>query len=355
MLKSMKYRCTFDLAEKEEEITRLEKESAAAGFWDKPEKAQDTMQRLASLREEVSVWRELSNRVADLQSLLELAVTDDDETMLDEITAEAEKVEAELSRLEFYLLLSGKYDQSDAILAIHAGAGGTEAQDWTEMLLRMYLRWAEIQGFKTEILDSLAGDEAGLKTVTVEVVGPYAYGYLKAERGVHRLVRLSPFDFSHRRHTSFALVEVWPDIAEDIEVDIDPNDLKIEVYRSSGPGGQHMQKNATAVRITHLPTGIVVACQNERSQSRNREVAMKILRGRLYDLELEKQEAERARLRGKHVEAGWGNQIRSYVLQPYHMVKDLRTGHETANTGAVLDGHLDDFMEAYLRMGMGEG
>ena len=351
----MKYRCVFDLARKEEEITKLEKESAAAGFWDEPERAQAIMQQLASLREEVGVWREQANRVADLQSLLELAVADDDETVLDEITVEAEKVEAELSRLEFSLLLSGKYDPNDAILAIHAGAGGTEAQDWTEMLLRMYLRWAERQDFKTEILDSLAGEEAGLKTVTVEVAGPYAYGYLKAERGVHRLVRISPFDFSRRRHTSFALVEVWPDIAEDIEVDIDSNDLKIEVYRSSGPGGQHMQKNATAVRITHLPTGIVVACQNERSQTRNREVAMKILRGRLYDLELEKQETERARLKGKHVEAGWGNQIRSYVLRPYRMVKDLRTGHETANTDAVLDGHLDDFMEAYLRAMVGEG
>ena len=351
----MKYRCIFDLAEKEEEITKLEKESAAAGFWDEPEMAQATMQQLASLREEADVWRELASRVADLQGLLELAATDDDETMLDEITAETEKVEAELSRLEFRLLLSGKYDQNDAILAVHAGAGGTEAQDWTEMLLRMYLRWAESQGFKAEILDSLAGEEAGLKTVTVEVSGPYAYGYLKAERGVHRLVRLSPFDFSHRRHTSFALVEVWPDLTEDIEVNIDPSDLKIEVYRSSGPGGQHMQKNATAVRITHLPTEIVVACQNERSQSRNREVAMKILRGRLYDLELEEQEKERARLKGKHVEAGWGNQIRSYVLQPYRMVKDLRTGHETANTEAVLDGHLGDFMEAYLRAMVGEG
>jgi len=351
----MKYRCVFDLAGKEKEIAQLEKESAAADFWDEPGKAQAIMQQLASLREEVGVWKELAGRVAELQSLLELAVADDDETMLAEITAEAKKVTAELSHLEFRLLLSGKHDRNDAILAIHAGAGGTEAQDWTEMLLRMYLRWAESQDFKTEILDSLAGEEAGLKTVTVEVAGPYAYGHLKAERGVHRLVRLSPFDASHRRHTSFALVEVWPDIAEDIEVDIDPNDLKIEVYRSSGPGGQHMQKNATAVRITHLPTGIVVACQNERSQSRNREVAMKILRGRLYDLELEEQEKERARLKGKHVEAGWGNQIRSYVLQPYHMVKDLRTGHETANTQAVLDGHLDDFMEAYLRMMMGEG
>lgn len=351
---SSRYRCVFDLAGKEEEIAKLEKESAAAGFWDEPEEAQAIMQQLASLREEVGVWKELAGRVADLQSLLELAVADSDEIILDEITAETEKAAAELSRLEFRLLLSGKYDQSDAILAIHAGAGGTEAQDWAEMLLRMYLRWAENRSFKTEILDSLAGEEAGLKTVTVEVAGPYVYGYLKAERGVHRLVRLSPFDASHRRHTSFALVEVWPNIPEDIEVDIDPNDLKIEVYRSSGPGGQHMQKNATAVRITHLPTGIVAACQNERSQSRNREVAMKILRGRLYDLELEKQEAERARLKGKHVEAGWGNQIRSYVLQPYHMVKDLRTSYETANTQAVLDGHLDDFMEAYLRMMVGE-
>jgi len=356
MPESMKYRCVFDLAGKEKEIAKLERESTAADFWDEPERAQVTMQQLASLREEVGVWRQLAGRVADLQSLSELAVADDDETiMLDEIAAEAEEVAAELNRLEFRLFLSGKHDRNDAILAIHAGAGGTEAQDWAEMMLRMYLRWAERHNFKTEILDSLAGEEAGLKTVTVEVAGPYAYGYLKAERGVHRLVRISPFDFSRRRHTSFALVEVLPDIAEDIEVDIDPNDLKIEVYRSSGPGGQHMQKNATAVRITHLPTGIVVACQNERSQTRNREVAMKILRGRLYDLELEEQEEERARLKGKHVEAGWGNQIRSYVLQPYHMVKDLRTDYETGNVHAVLDGHLDGFMEAYLRAMVGEG
>jgi len=355
LIEFIRYRCTFDLAGKEEQINELEKESATADFWDEPERVQAMMQQLASLREEVSVWKELASRVADLQSLLELAVADGDETMLGEIAAETEKATAELNRLEFRLLFSGPYDQNDAILAIHAGAGGTEAQDWTEMLLRMYLRWAESHNFETEILDSLAGEEAGLKTVTVEVAGPYAYGYLKAERGVHRLVRLSPFDASHRRHTSFALVEVWPDLAEDVEVNIDPNDLKIEVYRSSGPGGQHMQKNATAVRITHLPTGIVASCQNERSQSRNREVAMKILRGRLYDLELAKQEAERARLKGKHVEAGWGNQIRSYVLQPYHLVKDLRTGYETANTQAVLDGRLDDFMEAYLKMMVGEG
>ena len=312
------------------------------------------MQRLASLREEVGVWKELAGRVADAQALLELAMTEEDEAVAADIAREAEAIEAELNRLEFRLLLSGEHDRKDAILAIHAGAGGTEAQDWVEMLLRMYLRWAEERGYKTRILDSLAGEEAGLKRVTVSVEGDYAYGYLKAERGVHRLVRLSPFDAAHRRHTSFALVEVWPDIGETVEVEINPDDLRIETFRSSGPGGQHMQKTSSAVRITHLPTGIVVSCQNERSQAQNKATAMRILRARLYELERRKKEEEQARLKGEHVEAGWGNQIRSYVLHPYQLVKDHRTGYETSNTAAVLDGHLDDFIEAYLRLTAGK-
>jgi peptide chain release factor 2 len=239
------------------------------------------------------------------------------------------------------------------MLSIHAGAGGTESQDWAEMLMRMYMRWAESSGYKTLMVDQTPGEEAGLKSVTLEIIGEYAYGYLKAERGVHRLVRISPFDASNRRHTSFALVETVPDFKSDIEIEVRPEDIETDVYKSGGAGGQHVQKNSTAIRLKHLPTGIVVTCQNERSQLQNRETAMRILRGRLYDMELQKQEEEEARLKGTHVEAGWGNQIRSYVLHPYKMVKDHRTNHEVGNAEAVLDGRLDDFIEAYLRHTIG--
>jgi peptide chain release factor 2 len=312
------------------------------------------MRRLAALQDEVKRWTSLSARVRDNADLLALLSPEEDEGMLVEIGQEVAQLERELARQEFLLLLSGAHDKADAIFAIHAGAGGTDAQDWTEMLLRMYLRWAESQGYRTEILDSLTGTEAGYKSVTVSVSGRYAFGYLRAERGVHRLVRLSPFDDAHRRHTSFAKVEVWPDIAEDIEIEINPDDLEMEVFRASGAGGQHVQKNATAVRITHKPTGIVVSCQNERSQVQNREVALKILRARLYDLEEQRQAEEMAELKGENVDAGWGNQIRSYVLHPYKMVKDLRTGHETGKAEAVLDGDLNDFIEAYLRFHIGD-
>ena len=310
------------------------------------------MQELSLLKEDVERWDRLSSRLKDALTLLELSA--EDESALQELAAEVEQIEADWHKREFELLLSGKHHRSDAILAIHAGAGGTEAQDWAQMLLRMYLRWAEDRGYQTEILDSLDGEEAGIKTATVSIKGPYAFGYLRAERGVHRLVRLSPFDAAHRRHTSFALLEVMPDIERDIDIVIRPEDVKIDVFRSSGAGGQNVQKNSTAVRITYLPTGMVVTCQNERSQVQNREVAMRILRARLYEIEYQKQEEERARLKGKHVDAGWGNQIRSYVLHPYHMVKDLRTEHETGNTDAVLNGRLDDFIEAYLRANVGE-
>jgi peptide chain release factor 2 len=314
------------------------------------------MQDLSSLREEVEVWRGLETRNREAIELLELVTADgeSDETVVADIVQEAVDLERELDRLEFHLLFSGEYDKGDAILAIHAGAGGTDAQDWAEMLTRMYLRWAEARGYRADVLDSLPGEEAGLKRAAIGIEGQYAYGYLRSERGVHRLVRLSPFDAAHRRHTSFALVEVWPDIQNDVKVNIRPDDLEIEVFRASGAGGQHVQKNATAVRITHLPTDITVSCQNERSQAQNREVAMKILRARLYQLEVEKQEEELARLKGAHVDAGWGNQIRSYVLHPYKMAKDLRTGYETGNVESVLDGHLDEFIEAYLRSMMGE-
>ncbi len=303
------------------------------------------MRRLSSLGEEVERWNKLAQQVQDA---LELA-TLDDENLGDELAAETEALEQEIEKLEFHLLLSGLHDRGDAILAIHAGAGGTDAQDWAKMLLRMYLRWAETSGFKAEVVDRLHGEEAGIKRAIVTVSGAYAYGYLRAERGVHRLVRLSPFDAAHRRHTSFTLVEAWPDLGDKVSVTIDPNDLQIDTFRASSAGGQHMQKNETAVRITHLPTSIVVSCQNERSQTQNRETALRVLRARLLQLEEEKQRAEIAELKGEHVDAGWGNQIRSYVLHPYQMVKDHRTSHETGNVQAVLDGRLDGFMEAYLR------
>lgn len=307
------------------------------------------MQRLAALRDYVEPWIELEQRASDALELAEL----EDEGLHEELAAEADELEEQLSRLEFQLLFSGRYDRGDAILALHAGAGGTDAQDFAEMLLRMYLRWAESRGYRVNIVERLTGDEAGIKRAIVAVSGSNAYGYLRAERGVHRLIRLSPFDAAHRRHTSFVLVEVWPDLPETEMVEIDPNNLKIEVFRASSAGGQHMQKNETAVRITHVPTDIVVSCQNERSQAQNKEMAMRVLRARLTELKEEERQEELAELKGEHVDAGWGNQIRSYVLHPYHMVKDHRTNHETGNVEAVLDGNLDEFMETYLRSTMG--
>jgi peptide chain release factor 2 len=312
------------------------------------------MRELSALREEVELWQGFNRRVQEALDLLELAAAEEDDSLLAELTTEVESLESQLEKMEFQVALSGKHDKEPALLSIHAGAGGTEAQDWTEMLMRMYMRWAEANGYKVLLVDQTEGEEAGLKSVTLEITGEYAYGYLKTERGVHRLVRISPFDASSRRHTSFALVEVVPDIESDIEIDINPDDLETDVYKSGGAGGQHVQKNSTAIRIKHLPTGIVVTCQNERSQLQNREMAMRILRGRLYDLELKKQEEEQARLKGQHVEAGWGNQIRSYVLHPYKMVKDHRTDYEVGNAEAVLDGRLDGFIDAYLRHTIGE-
>ena len=306
------------------------------------------MKQYNNVKNEVESWRDFSRHMQDTLELAQL----DDESLRAELESEIASIEAELEKRSFTAMLSGKYDHDSAILAIHAGAGGTDSQDWAAMLERMYLRWAESRGFSTEIFDITEGEEAGIKSVTIAIEGDYAFGYLRSEKGVHRLVRLSPFDAAHRRHTSFALIEVLPQVAMDeADIEIDPGEIKMDVYRSSGAGGQNVQKNATAVRLTHVPTGIVVTCQNERSQTQNREFAMKILRARLLELKQAEKEEERAILRGEYTKAEWGSQIRSYVLHPYQMVKDHRTDYETGNTQAVLDGDLDEFMEAFLRQG----
>jgi peptide chain release factor 2 len=343
--------CVFDFAKHEAELAQLQATSEEPTLWDDPERAQKVMQRMARLREQVDSWHQLRQRVDDA---LELAQLEDD-GLRAEIEAELVGVGTELERREFQALLSGEYDADDAILAIHAGAGGTDSQDWAQMLERMYLRWAEAQGLEAEILDRSEGEEAGIKSVTIGVRGEYAYGYMKAERGVHRLVRISPYDSANRRHTSFALVEVYPQVEQAEEVTIDPNDLRIDTYRSAGAGGQNVQKNETAIRITHLPTGLVVTCQNERSQTQNRENALKVLRARLLDLQQRQREEEIAEIKGDYIQAEWGSQIRSYVLHPYQLVKDHRTGHESGNTAAVLDGDLDGFIAAFLREGIGQG
>ena len=310
------------------------------------------MRQLAEKSRVVQRWRELESKLADLSELSD--ISEEDDTMQADVEKEVNELAAYLDELEFELSFSGEYDARNAILAIHAGAGGTESQDWAEMLMRMYLRWAERRGYQTEVLDISPGDEAGVKSTVIAVNGEYATGYLKSEHGVHRLVRLSPFDADHARHTSFALVEVMPEAEGDIDLQIASDDIKVETFRSSGPGGQHMQKTSSAVRITHVPTGMVASCQSERSQFMNKDIAMKILLARLLEMELEKREEERAKLKGRRIEAGWGNQIRSYVLHPYKMVKDHRTNYETGNPEAVLDGELDDLITAYLRSSMGQ-
>ncbi len=324
----------------------MEREIEKPNFWDDSTAAQRTMKVVSSLREEVESWRTFHQHLHDLIELANL----EDESLRPDLEKEIAGLEADLDKRSFAAMLSGPYDADDALLAIHAGAGGTDSQDWAAMIERMYLRWADAQGFKTEILDRTEGEEAGLKSVTIAIDGKYAYGYLRSEKGVHRLVRLSPFDAAHRRHTSFALVEVLPQVAmDDAEIEINPGDLKVDVFRSSGAGGQNVQKNATAVRLTHIPTGIVVTCQNERSQLQNRENALRVLRARLLEIKHAEKEQEIAVLRGEYTKAEWGSQIRSYVLHPYQMVKDHRTEFETGNTQAILDGDLDGFMEAYLR------
>ena len=312
------------------------------------------MQRLSATRAHVETWRSIETRAHDVAELLELAIEEGDESIAGSATDDLDALERELEKLEFQLHLSGPYDIRNAILAVHAGAGGTDAQDFAQMLLRLYLRFAERRGFSAEVIDLTEGEEAGIKSATVEISGPYAFGYLKSERGVHRLVRQSPFNASAARQTSFAKVEVIPEVEGATEIEVKDEDVRMDVFRSSGAGGQNVQKNSTAVRITHIPTGIVVTCQDERSQGRNKERAMLVLQSRLLEIELNRQEEEKARLKGKHVDMSFGSQIRNYVLHPYKMVKDLRTGFETSDTIAVLDGEIDGFIEAYLKSRVGE-
>ncbi|MBI4186442.1 MAG: peptide chain release factor 2 [Chloroflexi bacterium] len=334
-------------------MARLEKQSNAPGFWSDQATAQEVMRQLAEDRKVATKWRDMEQKVAEAAELLSLAEEEGDTSLEADIESRLDELAARLDEMELEVAFGGEYDARNAILAVHAGAGGTESQDWAQMLMRMYLRWAERHGYKAEVLDVSPGEEAGIKSAVIEISGDYAYGRLKSEHGVHRLVRLSPFDADHARHTSFALAEVMPEAEADVDVKIGPDDLKVETFRSSGPGGQHMQKTSSAVRITHLPTGLVVTCQSERSQHQNKDIAMRILRSRLLERELVRKAEERAKLKGKRIVAGWGNQIRSYVLQPYRMVKDHRTDYQTGDTDAVLDGDLDGFITAYLRSGLG--
>ncbi len=326
-------------------LSEVQHESQKPDLWDDREHAQKILKQVNDLQDEISEWESLTARVNDALELSKL----NDETLRPELEKEIESLDKEIERKELATLLSGKYDMGNAILAIHAGAGGTEAHDWAAMLQRMFLRWAEDHKYACEIVDFTPGEEAGTKTITITVTGKYAYGYLKSEKGTHRLVRLSPFDSAHRRHTSFAMVEVLPEAVDDNSIEIPPEDIRIDVFKSSGAGGQNVQKNSTAVRLLHIPTGIIVTCQNERSQTQNRENAMKVLKSRLLDLKHQEQEKEIGELRGEYVKAEWGSQIRSYVLHPYQMVKDHRTDYEVGNAQMVLDGGLDGFIEAYLK------
>ena len=345
---SARPRGVFDLPAKEARLAELDGLTAAPDFWADQRAAQKALRTAEGLRDEIALWRDLEARASSLLELHELAGEADDAELLAEIERDAAALLASFERERTALLFSGEYDDRNALISISAGAGGTEATDWAEMLLRMYLRWAERHRFSAEIVDQTEGEQTGLKSATVAVDGRRAFGWLRAERGVHRLVRISPYDAQRRRQTTFALVEVLPEVEDDVEIELDWDEIRVDTFRSQGAGGQHVNKTDSAVRLTHLPTGIVAQSQNERSQTQNKETAIKVLKARLLERALEEKEAEIQRLKGEHVEAGWGNQIRSYVLHPYQMVKDHRTGHETSNTTAVLDGDLDTFMQAEL-------
>ena len=333
----------------QEEVDRLETQSAQPNFWDDVENSHKVLQRISQAKNKIATYETLKSKYDDALTLIELADEEGDASLLDEVTQNVAEVMKEMEDLRLTTLLSGEYDANNAILTFHAGAGGTEAQDWCQMLHRMYLRYAERKGFKASTIDFLDGEEAGLKSATVVVEGLNAYGYLKSEAGVHRLVRVSPFDSSGRRHTSFASLEVMPEINDDMEIEIRPEDLKVDTYRSSGAGGQHINKTESAIRITHIPTGIVVACQNERSQHQNREVAMKMLKSKLVEIKEREHFDKIEDIKGEQKEIGWGSQIRSYVFMPYTLAKDHRTGFESGNINAVMDGDLDGFINAYLK------
>ena len=321
----------------------------APGYWDNPEKAQQGMITLKGLKDEVETYESLKTSYEDIETLLEMGYEEEDESIIPEVQAEMDSFVERFEALRIKTLLSGEYDKDNAILKLNAGAGGTESCDWASMLYRMYTRWAEKKGFSVEVLDYLDGDEAGIKSVTFQINGENAYGYLKSEKGVHRLVRISPFNAQGKRQTSFVSLDVMPDIEDDIDIEINPEDLRIDTYRSSGAGGQHINKTSSAIRITHLPTGIVVQCQNERSQFQNKDKAMQMLKAKLYLLEQQKNAEKLSGIRGEVTEIGWGNQIRSYVMQPYTLVKDHRTSAEISNVGAVMDGQIDPFINAYLK------
>ena len=340
---------SLDLENKERRITELDKSMEEPGFWDDPERSTKTVREAKNLKDTVDGYKHLEQQYEDIQVMIEMGNEENDASVIPEIEEMLAELEHNLEKLRMETLLSGEYDRYNAILRLNAGAGGTESCDWCGMLYRMYCRWADKMGFKTEVLDYLDGDEAGIKSVTIQINGENAFGYLKSERGVHRLVRISPFNAAGKRQTSFVSCDVMPDIEEDLDVDINPDDLRIDTYRSSGAGGQHINKTSSAIRITHLPTGIVVQCQNERSQFQNKDKAMQMLKATLYMLKQQENAEKLSDIRGEVMENGWGSQIRSYVLQPYTMVKDLRTGEETGNVSAVLDGELDPFISAYLR------
>jgi len=347
----MRSEVIFDLDSHEQELEKIEKLMATPGFWQKDQEDVSRLsQERAWLKEQIDTWQTLHKETEDASLLAEIAHEEKDETTLKEVSRDVARLQKEINSLELRSLLGDPDDKRNAIVAINAGAGGTEAQDWVEMLFRMYTRWGEDKGMEVEVIDYLPGDEAGIKNVTFTVTGSYAYGYLKSEHGIHRMVRISPFDATGRRHTSFASVSVLPEVDTDITVEIDENDLRIDTYRASGPGGQHVNKTSSAVRITHLPTGIVVQCQNEKSQHRNKEMAMKVLRAKLYEAEKEKLDQKKHEIHQTQKEIAWGSQIRSYVFNPYRMVKDHRTNTEEGNVDRVMDGGIEPFIDAYLRM-----
>ncbi|WP_207641236.1 peptide chain release factor 2 [Clostridium akagii] len=342
-------RDSLDLPLMNQKIEEFEGAMQETYFWDDMKKAQEITQEAKGLKDRIGLLESFSQRIEDVETLIEMCKEEEDETLLQEILLEIKNLEKEIERFRIEILLSGKYDKNNAILDLHTGAGGTDAQDWTEMLLRMYTRWAEAKGFKVETLDILPGDEAGIKSVTLKITGDYAYGHLKAEKGIHRLVRISPFNANGKRQTSFAAVEVLPELTEKQDIDIKSDDLRIDTFRSSGAGGQHVNKTESAIRITHLPTGIVVQCQNERSQHSNKETAMAMLKAKLVELKERAHKEKIEDLSGDLKEIGWGSQIRSYVFQPYTMVKDHRTGAEVGNIDSVMDGEIDVFINEFLK------